>query len=189
MHRLIDGDILYHASYAEIKKIDLDKCSLRKDFGHGFYLTTDFEQAKNFVKSGVYRAISESIIPSDRNYGYVNVYRLISANGINEYDFEAADRGWLHYVAGNRSPGFFRDEIAALESYNVIGGKIANDRTATTLNLYIGYGYGIPGEDDADNFCIRALLPNRLKNQYCFKEETAVKQLEFVKSIRVELDI
>ena len=39
-----DGLILYHGSYCEVKEPDLAKCAKRKDFGRGFYLTTQLNQ-------------------------------------------------------------------------------------------------------------------------------------------------
>ena len=45
MLELKDGFVLYHGSYCEVKEPDLAKCAKRKDFGHGFYLTTSKEQA------------------------------------------------------------------------------------------------------------------------------------------------
>lgn len=42
---LREGIEMYHASYKVLDKIDLSCCSEGKDFGKGFYLTTDFEQA------------------------------------------------------------------------------------------------------------------------------------------------
>ena len=187
MHRLNKGDILYHASYIEIKEINLTKCSDGKDFGRGFYLTSDFEQAQDFVKSSVARAKIKKLISKQQNYGYANVYEISSLDGINEFDFREANRNWLHYVSGNRNQKLFIDEVKSLEQFNVIGGKIANDQTAATLNLYIGYGYGEPGLTEADEFCIRKLLPNRLKDQYCFKDEKSIMALNFIKSIMVKL--
>lgn len=37
--------IVYHGSYTEVSKIDLSKCDLERDFGQGFYVTTDRNQA------------------------------------------------------------------------------------------------------------------------------------------------
>lgn len=49
MISLTDGMLLYHGSYAKVENIDLKKCKQGKDFGRGFYLTSSYEQAKNFV--------------------------------------------------------------------------------------------------------------------------------------------
>ena len=149
--------------------------------------TSDFNQANDFVKSSITRAKLRNLIPESQDYGYVNVYELVTLDAIKEFDFKAADRAWLHYIAGSRSRKFFADEVKALDGFNVIGGKIANDQTMTMLNLYIGRGLGEPGSDDADDFCIRKLLPDRLKDQYCFKNEDAIKALKFIKSMKVSL--
>jgi hypothetical protein len=39
---------LYHASFMEVKKVDLCLCGKRSDFGQGFYLTTSNTQARKF---------------------------------------------------------------------------------------------------------------------------------------------
>lgn len=44
---LHDGITLYHGSYCPVQKIDMAFCASGKDFGKGFYLTTDLNQAKN----------------------------------------------------------------------------------------------------------------------------------------------
>ena len=42
---LQDNIKLYHASYIAVEKNDLTLCSEGKDFGKGFYVTTNYEQA------------------------------------------------------------------------------------------------------------------------------------------------
>ena len=50
------GKKLYHGSYTIVDKPDLSKCEAGKDFGQGFYLPTDIEQARRFVKSSIGKA-------------------------------------------------------------------------------------------------------------------------------------
>lgn len=45
--------LLYHGSYMEVPDIDLSKCSDGLDFGKGFYLTTSFEQALDYIPATV----------------------------------------------------------------------------------------------------------------------------------------
>lgn len=77
---------------------------------------------------------------------------------------------------------------SASEKYSVIdiiGGKIADDQTARTLQIYIsGEGAGEPGTPKADKETIEKLLPNRLKDQFCFRTQDAVEHLEFIRSDR-----
>lgn len=75
-----------------------------------------------------------------------------------------------------------------MNQYNVIVGKIANDRTAATLQAYIDGINGEPGNSQVDKNTIDALLPNRLDDQYCFKSEDALCALKFIKSEQVSID-
>ena len=94
------------------------------DFGRGFYLTSSYEQAYNYVQLSVRKA-------------------------------------------------------------KHIGGKIADDQTARTLQIYIsGEGAGEPGTPKADKETIEKLLPNRLKDQFCFRTQDVVEHLEFIRSDR-----
>ena len=61
MLELKDGFIFYHGSYCEVKEPDLTQCAKRKDFGQGFYLTTSKEQAANFLKTAIVKAVAAGI--------------------------------------------------------------------------------------------------------------------------------
>lgn len=89
---------------------------------------------------------------------------------------------WLHFVAANRRKSLFATMKQSYLSYDIIGGKIANDQTAKTLQLYTSGGYGVPGSDDADDIAIKTLLPNRLEDQFCFRNEKAIRTLQFIRS-------
>lgn len=157
MERIKSGMLLYHGSYAEIQNIDLSQCIEGKDFGKGFYLTSSFEHAKNFVRLSVKRNKMLGKIAREQNYGFVNVYEIVDTQKIKDYYFESANVEWLHFVAGNRDQSLFKDEIQKLEKYNVIVGKIANDRTAATLQAYLDAVNGEPGDKQVDKITIEAL--------------------------------
>ena len=74
-----------------------------------------------------------------------------------------------------------------MKKYDLITGKIANDATNTTLTAYISGAYGQMGTSDADEFCIKRLLPNKLQNQFCFRTEKALKCLAFIKAEKIWL--
>nr|WP_288731170.1 DUF3990 domain-containing protein [uncultured Anaerobutyricum sp.] len=99
---LQDGMLLYHGSYAVIDKIELNKCAPGKDFGRGFYVTEDFEQAKGFIRNSLKKAKNIGVIPQDRRYGYVTVFRYHSQDDIPCYNFETTDKNWLWFVSMNR---------------------------------------------------------------------------------------
>lgn len=186
MLRLSDGIMLYHGGYTEVSKINLSVCKSGLDFGKGFYLTTSYEQARSFIESSVKKNIRRRILPPDFdvNDGKVSIYRYHARPEVKIHYFTAADTEWLHYVAGNRDDGLFRELIVRFADYDIIGGKIANDNTAAMLNAYIAGGYGEPGSARADDFTISGLLPDRLKDQFCFKTDKAVESQEFIGSKR-----
>ena len=179
MDKLKEGITLYHGSYCVVDNIDLSKCHRGKDFGRGFYLTTSYEQAVKFIRLSVKNAVNVGTLKEEVQVGFVNAYRLELANVINEFDFQEADVNWLHFVAGNRDEELFRDLLEEFSKYNVIGGKIANDRTAATLSQYVNGTFGNPGDIEADEIAIKLLLPNRLEDQYCFRNDEATACLHF----------
>ena len=181
---LQDEMLLYHGSYAKISEINLSLCRRGKDFGKGFYVTNSREQAERFVNLSVRREIRSGQIPDNTVNGYLNVFRLHLTSELKLHYFESANLDWLHFVAANRNRALFADIQSVLSPFDVIGGKIANDRTAQTLQLYVSGGYGQPGSEIADQIAIMTLLPNRLEEQFCFRTDRSVQALEYVESVK-----
>lgn len=71
--------------------------------------------------------------------------------------------------------------------YDIIGGKIADDSTNAMIIVYMAGTFGRIGTESADNICISLLLPDRLKDQFCFRTKVAVEQLQFFGSEKVWL--
>ena len=44
------------------------------------------------------------------------------------------------------------------------------------------------GSEAADKVCIGLLIPERLKDQFCFRSERALSKLKFLKSEKVALE-
>ena len=181
---LKDGDILYHGSFCEVQTPDLQKCARYKDFGQGFYLTTDKKQAESFAKISTQKAIENGVVASQK-YGVVSAFRYNVGVNLNIKIYETAESSWLHCVVAHRKKNVFADVLEDCSKYDVIGGKIANDATNSTIVTYMANAFGEIGSDSADDICIRLLLPERLKNQYCFKSVAALNQLSFMGSERV----
>lgn len=180
MNNLLDGLILYHGSYCEVKEPDLAKCAKRKDFGQGFYLTTSKEQAESFLKTSIAKAMAVGKINKSQNYGYISTFKIQLSQELKVHIFEDADVDWLHCIAAHRKKKLFTEVQSEMTKYDIIVGKIADDATNITLTAYLGGVFGTVGEKEADEFCIKQLLPNKLKDQYCFKTEEAIKCLKFM---------
>ncbi len=113
----------------------------------------------------------------------MSVYRLrMEGRGLRTYAFDSTQEAWLHFVAHNRKKGLFPVLAVQFGGFDVISGKIANDRTATVIAAYMGGAYGAVEEQSAVDTAIRLLLPNKLEDQHCFLTDKAIAALEFVRS-------
>ena len=186
MQELKDGILLYHGGYTEIATIDLSYSRRSLDFGKGFYLTSSYEQAVSYIPSAVKKNIRGHKLPKDFKIedGRLSIFRYHLNPKVAVHCFETADLDWLHFIAANRDDTLFQDFLNQFRAYDVIGGKVADDSTAATLNSYITGEYGIPGSERADGFAIEQLLPDRLTDQFCFRTEASLKSLEFGRSER-----
>lgn len=184
MGKISNNILLYHGSYMEVAQVDLAKCKKGLDFGRGFYVTSSLEQAVSFVPMAIKKAkryglISETF--SDRE-GRVSVFEYKKKPTVFVHIFEDADIEWLHFIACNRNESLFPELRKKLQTVDIIGGKIADDQTALTLNNYVEGVYGIPGTEHVDRMVIEMLEPNRLKDQWCFRTNDAISCLKFIRS-------
>lgn len=157
---------LYHGSNIEIKEPMLIPTKRLLDFGAGFYLTSDFEQAKKWaVRTAKNRG---------KNVPLVSVFNVEEdkMEGLDILSFHLPDEEWLRYVSANRT-GKIMDV-----TYDIVIGPVANDQAIRTVNNYIK-GY-FP-----ENIAIQLLLPQKLKDQYAFKTERALKILSFMEAVEI----
>ena len=188
MTPLTEGMLLYHGSYCEVARPDLAKCAKFKDFGQGFYLTTEKRQATSFAKTSARKAKLDGRMAADANCAWVSVFRVVSLAGLSCFSFQDADAEWLHCVVAHRRRDVFVEVRRRMSVFDVIGGKVANDDTNATITAYMGHVFGRMGSAEADRLCISLLIPGRLKDQFCFRSKNALRGLEFIKSARVSLE-
>jgi hypothetical protein len=177
---LENGKPIYHGSYIVVDKPDLAKCQKGKDFGQGFYLTTDINQARRFVKSSIGKAIKNSTEVPDTSKGYLSVYRIDQYDDLLIYEFETANSEWLHCVAAHRMRGILPGELEKWVKYDIIAGKIANDTTNQVITAYINGVYGEVGSEIADETAIRLLKPEKLTDQICIRTKKAIEKLKYI---------
>lgn len=151
---------LYHGSNIEIKVPKIIQSKRLLDFGTGFYLTSDYEQAAKWAVRTTNRR--ETGTPT------ISVFNIADTEleNLDILVFEATNKEWLRYISQNRSNNLVRD------SYDIVIGPVANDQAIRTVNNYLK---GYLTEDIA----IQLLLPQNLKNQYVFKTEKALSVLKF----------
>ena len=122
-----------------------------------------------------------------QKFGYISTFEFNLSGNLETHIYENADVDWLHCIAAHRKKKMFIEVEREMARYDIIAGKIADDATNATLTAYLAGAFGTAGDKEADDFCIRQLLPNKLKDQYCFKTEAAIKCLKFVKGEKIWL--
>lgn len=164
---------VYHGSFMEVRYPDLSKCQKGKDFGKGFYITTDRKQAISFAKN----------VARQNGYskGVLNIYKFSDFQNLNLFEFENANEDWLNCIIGYRFRNF-KNLSYPFKNFEVIIGKIADDNTSFVINAYMNGVFGPVGSKMAQQDVIKHLMPEKLKNQICFKSEKSLKKLKFFRS-------
>lgn len=184
---IAEGMKLYHGSYVEVLQPDLTMCHEGRDFGKGFYVTSDYHQAKRFVRQSLLRAKQRGDAPKDRMYGYVSCFVYAEEGALRSHHFPEADVPWLHCVVAHRKRKSIPGERKKWKAFDLISGKIANDFTNAVITTYLDGGYGEVGSELADRTAINLLEPDRLKDQFCFRTLRGIHHLVFMKSERINV--
>ena len=182
---LVDGVVLYHGSYVAVETPDLRKCRPHKDFGRGFYVTASHEQAVRFTRTATMKAIRRRELPANTHTGYVSSFVFHFLDSLKIHEFPNADVDWLHCVVAHRRQGQFPQKAEKWHNFDIIAGKIANDNTNMVITVFMSGGYGAVESSKACETALGFLLPERLKNQACFRTEYALSALAFAGSEKI----
>ena len=154
--------ILFHGSNVPIEIIDLSKSRPGKDFGRGFYLSEDKEQAIGMAESKVAFLGGEPIVTSfefDESF--------LSSNTLNVKLFDSYTEEWARFVYDNREN--FTDK--PIHQYDIIYGPIANDRVGAQIRNFKN------GNIDIEELINRIKYLKGITFQYYFGTEAAIKTL------------
>ena len=152
--------IIYHGSNVTVEEPKILTPNRYFDFGAGFYTTTNYDQALNFVGKVTMR--------KKCGRSTVNIYELDEDifDKVNVLNFESADEAWLDFVSDNRSG------IDRTAGYDLICGPVANDDVYQTFILY---STGVYTKEQT----IEAWKIKKLYNQYVFTTDRALSFLTF----------
>jgi hypothetical protein len=153
----------------EVQKPDLCFSSHYLDFGKGFYLTTNKEQAINFSNKVVNRETKKKKFPG---IGTVSIYKFdlaLAKSNLNILEFSSPSDEWFDYVIGNRRG------CNKTKENDVTIGLIANDDVYRVLGLFEN---GILSKEHA----IEALKVRKLFNQFTLATDAALNLLRFISS-------
>ena len=152
--------LLYHGSNELVQKHRLLPPTRPLDFGAGFYLTSDMDQAQRWAT----RTTGRRKAGTPTTSVYELTWPLPSELKIMQFDHP--DESWFDFVIGNRTVKEFPND------YDIVIGPVANDQTIMTFDLYMT---GVLSKEAA----IAELQPRRLSDQYAFRTEDALALLKF----------
>ncbi|MDD2952622.1 MAG: DUF3990 domain-containing protein [Parabacteroides sp.] len=124
--------ILYHGSNMSIDAVDLKRSKRAKDFGQGFYLSKDIEQAQKMAELTTFR---QSV-----GYPTITAFNIddsfLLSCSFNIKIFEGYTEEWAEFVLMNRR----NSTSEPAHSYDIVVGPIADDKVGVQIRRFImGY--------------------------------------------------
>lgn len=155
--------ILYHGSNTDIGKIDLALSKVGKDFGCGFYLSADKEQAWEMAE----RKAEQLGTGRPTLNAYEFDTSCLQGGLLRVLEFNAYSREWAEFVLMNRNN---RTRMPA-HDYDIVIGPIANDAVGFQIRRYTS------GLIDMDKFLAELKYMKGITIQYFFGTATAIQYL------------
>lgn len=153
---------LYHGSTVDIEHIDLEKSRPNKDFGRGFYLSEDRQQA---WRMGEFKALTEGGSPVMNTYLFDE--QLLRSGELKVLIFEGYTREWAEFIFLNRN----NPNAEPAQDYDIVYGPIANDRVGVQIGKYEA------GDITLDQFLENLKYIKGVTFQYYFGTERALAKL------------
>ena len=153
---------LYHGSTTDIDRIDLQKSRPNKDFGRGFYLSADRQQA---WRMGEFKALTEGGTPVLNTYLFDE--QVLTSGELRVLSFEGYTREWADFIFLNRN----NRSIDPAHDYDIVYGPIANDRVGVQIGKYEA------GDITLDQFLQNLKYMKGITFQYYFGTERAISRL------------
>ena len=159
--------LLYHGSIELVSNPEIRISNRTLDYGFGFYTTSSYKQAEDWVK----RKLSDAI-----QVGVVNVYEFDESylNKLNTLLFYKPTEEWVDFVMKNRT------DIDFDHGYDIVYGPVANDKVYASFALYEA------GIIDKTTL-IKDLKTYKLVDQYLFHTAESLKTIKFLEAKEVRL--
>lgn len=170
---MLNNIVVYHASYTIINSIDLSFSKPNKDFGSGFYVTTDHSQAVKYAHIISKRKRIDT--------SYINCYLLSDLDNLKVLEFQSADIEWLKCISTYRNTNIINTNNT-YQAKDVIIGKVADDNTNLVLNAYIRGAFGDINDIQVMELVIKRLMTEKLTDQICFKTTNSINKLSYINS-------
>ena len=153
---------LYHGTNIDFEKIDIDKSKPNKDFGRGFYLSADYEQAMNMANIKFEQMEIGSPLVQEYFVDEIEMQKL-KCLIFNDYTEE-----WAKFILQNRN----NPPTKSAHDYDIVIGPIANDRVGVQLWKYESQLIDLP------TLVKRLKYMKGITIQYFFGTERAIELLK-----------
>lgn len=152
--------ILFHGSTLVVEKPLVDYGRPELDFGPGFYLTHDREQAERWAQTKAGRMRGGQAI--------LNIYRFDEKAFSEQLAYQRLvfadyNQEWLDFIADSRKGH------SPWQDLDWIEGGVANDSVISTVDAYVD---GFISAEQA----IGQLVNERLRHQVCIRNQSIVEQ-------------
>ena len=159
---------VYHGSLDVIITPEIRLPDRPLDYGSGFYTTTSFHQAEEWVR--------RKKKDKRQDKGFVNVYDFdeTGAKILKQLIFNAPTDEWIDFVMANRTRKDF------IHDYDIVYGPVANDRVYAAFVLYES---GLLNKQEL----IVELRAYKLIDQLLFHTTASLQSITFIKAIEIPL--
>lgn len=157
---------IYHGSLEIVTSPEIRQPNRTLDYGVGFYTTTDYNQACDWVARHNGKA----------QFGYVNIYE-IDIEAIRKAHtlwFDKPTIEWIDFVDSNRNT------LGFTHNYDFVYGPVANDRVYAAFALYEAH---LINKDEL----LGMLKVYDLVDQLLFHTPKALTFLKYKESRRIDL--
>ncbi len=127
---------LYHGSNMKVEVPDLIHSKPYKDFGKGFYLSADKQQALDLA----YQKVSQTQEGKAEVTEFLFDERLMTNGELNVLTFPEYSEEWALFVLANRD----RKTVHPIHEYDIVYGPIADDGVTYQLRRYEGGVISLP---------------------------------------------
>ena len=121
---------LFHGSNTKVIVPDLSISKPFKDFGKGFYLSDNYEQAYDMATQKVKQTLKGEPIVSEFQFDE----SLMHSDELSIKIFSDYTEEWAHFVLDNRN----KDFPQPIHQYDIVYGPIADDGVTFQLRRYQG---------------------------------------------------
>ncbi|MGN1157401.1 MAG: DUF3990 domain-containing protein [Agathobacter sp.] len=164
--------ILFHGATVEVSEPLVTVGRKDLDFGQGFYLTNDQQQA---IDWSITKALRKKNAKPIVNVYEFDVDRFVAADNYRMLIFSGYTTEWLDFISQSRKG------LRPWESLDWIEGGIANDHVISTVDAYID-GFITPG------MAMDRLINEKLHHQICIlNQEIIDRYLIFVESFEAKV--